>query len=71
MSSILRSYSLEKPNKNIPENNITHTLIIGLVVFSTIVIVLSLIAFFMYSNVNEAYWFRHLFYSKPVLVPRV
>jgi len=63
--------SLEKPNQDIPENRITHTLVMGIIVFFTIVIVLSLIAFFMYSNVNEAYWFRHLFYSEPVLVPRV
>jgi hypothetical protein len=63
--------SLEKPNQDIPENRITHTLVMGIIVFFTIVIVLSLIAFFMYSNVNEAYWFRHLFYSEPVLVPKV
>ena len=63
--------SLNKPNLNDHENRIVHVLVTGLFIFIIIMLVLSVISFFMYSNVSEAYNFREIFNPHKELVPKL
>jgi hypothetical protein len=63
--------SINKPNLNDPENRIVHVLVTGLFVFIIIILVLSVISFFMYSNVSEAYDFREIFNPHKELIPKL